>query len=83
MATQAELEQRIRELERKLAEMQGDDESRGVFAAMDALFPPETRQHMRAARKEQLLAFRSLIDRWIARIDDDRPTPKRESIRVD
>ena len=83
MATPAELEQRIKELERKLAELQGEDEGRGIFAAMDALFPPETRQHMRAARKEQLLAFRSLIDRWIARMDEDRPSPKRESIRVD
>lgn len=83
MATQAELEQRIKDLERKLAELQGEDEGRGIFSMMDALFPPETRQHMRAARKEQLLAFRSLIDRWIARIDEDRATPKRESIRVD
>ena len=83
MATQAELEQRIVDLERRIAELQAESTSGGVFALMDQLFPPEARKHMRAARKEQLLAFRSLIDKWIARVDEDKPTPKREAIKVD
>jgi hypothetical protein len=83
MATQAELEQRIADLERRLADLQADASSGGVFALMDQLVPPETRRHMRAAQKEQLLAFRSLLDRWIARVDEDKPTPKREAIKVE
>ena len=83
MATQAELEQRIADLERRIADMQSDQESGGVFSMLGQLFPSEARQHMRNARKEQLLAFRALLDRWIARIDEDKPTPRREAIRVD
>ncbi len=83
MATQAELEQRIADLEKRLAELQGDGEPAGIFSLMDTIFPAETRQHLRAARKEQLLAFRSLLDKWIARMDDEKPTPRREAIRVE
>ena len=83
MATQAELEQRIADLEKRLADLQGDSGSAGLFSLMDAIFPAETRQHMRAARKHQLLAFRSMLDKWIARMDAEKPTPKREAIRVE
>jgi len=83
MATQAELEQRIASLEKRIAELQAESTPGGVFALVDQLFPPETRQHMRAARKEQLLAFRSLIDKWIARVEDDAPAPRREAIKVE
>ena len=83
MATQAELEQRIADLEKRIAELQAEATPGGVFALMDQIFPPETRSHLRAARKEQLLAFRSLLDKWIARMDEDKPTPKREAIRVE
>ena len=82
MATQAELEQRITNLEKRIAELQAESAPGGVFALVDQLFPPETRQHMRAARKEQLLAFRSLIDTWIARVEDS-PAPRREAIKVE
>ena len=83
MATQAELEQRIADLEKRITELQADAAPGGIFALMDQIFPPETRAHMRAARKEQLLAFRSILDKWIARMDDGTPAPKREAIRVD
>ncbi|HZP95593.1 MAG TPA: hypothetical protein VFC31_04545 [Candidatus Limnocylindria bacterium] len=83
MATQAELEQRIADLEKRIAELQAESTPGGVFSLMDQLFPPETRSHLRAARKEQLLAFRSLLDKWIARLDEEKPTPKREAIRVE
>ncbi len=83
MATQTELEQRIADLEKRLADLQGDSGSAGLFSLMDAIFPPETRQHMRTAQKHQLLAFRSMLDKWITRMDEEKPTPKRESIRVE
>ena len=57
--------------------------SAGIFSLMDAIFPAETRQHVRTAQKHQLLAFRSLLDKWIARMDDEKPTPRREAIRVE
>ena len=83
MATQAELEQRIAELERRIAELQKEKDPAGVFTLIDQMFPPATRKHLRAARREQLLAFRSLLDKWIARMEEDRPTPKREAIKVE
>ena len=83
MATQQELEQRIADLERRIGELQSEGTPGGVFALMDQLFPQETRAHMRAARREQLLAFRSLLDKWIARLDEEKPSPKRESIRIE
>lgn len=83
MATQAELEQRIADMEKRIAELQAEATPGGIFALMDQIFPPETRAHLRAARKEQLLAFRSILDKWIARMDEDQPAPKRQAIRVD
>lgn len=83
MATQAELEQRIADLERKITELQADDAPRGMFHLLDQVLPAESREHMRKARKEQLLAFRSLLDRWIDRMDDEKPSPRREAIRVE
>ncbi len=82
MATQAELEQRIADLERRIADMQTES-TPNMFGLLDAIFPSDARQHMRKARKEQLLAFRSLLDKWIDRMDDEKPTPKREAIRVE
>ncbi len=83
MATPQELEQRIADLERKITQLQAEGAPTGIFGLMDQILPPETRGHMRAARKEQLLAFRSLIDKWIARMEEEKPTPKREAIRVE
>lgn len=83
MATQEELERRVAELERKIAEMQSAEPNK-LFGLMDQLFPPETRSHLRTARKEQLLAFRSVLDKWIARMEvEEKPTPHREAIRVE
>jgi hypothetical protein len=83
MTTQAELEQRIADLERRIAELQAEATPGGIFSLMDQVFPSETRAHLRAARKEQLLAVRSLLDKWIARIDEEKATPRREAIRVE
>jgi hypothetical protein len=52
--------------------------------------PEETVQHLRAARREQLLAFRSLIDARIERLEraqtraeERREAVERTEIRVD
>lgn len=50
------------------------------------MFPEEFRTHQRAARREMLLAFRSLIDSRIARIDQtnkEGDTPKATRIKVE
>ena len=85
MATTTELEQRIKELEARLREM--DEERLRIRgrALVDELFPPESRKHMRAAWKEQLMAMRSILDHWIEKQDGDgkTPTKRRESISVE
>ena len=83
----AALEERLAEVEAKAAEAEArarDAEARamgGPMEAMDAMLsvvlPAEARAHMRAARKEQLLAVRSLVDAWIARVDRKAEEPRR------
>ena len=62
---------RMHDLERRLDEMEDRqsaiERSRQV---MRAVVPAATRQHMRAAWRENLLAVRSLLDTWIDRLDD-------------
>src|SRR5207253_7581232 len=67
MATTTELEARIKELEERLEEMEADRDRWGVRSLFDELFPSEARKHMRTARKEQLMAIRSVLDHWIAK----------------
>jgi hypothetical protein len=85
MATTTELEARIKELEAKLREM--DEERLRIRgrALLDEVFPPETRKHMRAAWKEELLAIRSVLDHWIEKQDggSKTDTKRRESISVE
>jgi L-lactate utilization protein LutB len=48
-----------------------------VKSALEPLMPPEEfRTHCRAARKEMLLAFRSLIDAAIEELEK-KPVPKK------
>ena len=85
MATTTELEQRIKELEARLRQM--DEERLRIRgrALVDELFPPDSRKHMRAALKEQLMAMRSILDHWIEKQDGDgkTPTKRHESISVE
>jgi hypothetical protein len=85
------LEQRLEELDQRSSSMERTldramDRSR---AAMDTMVPAETRRHMRAAWRENLLAVRSLIDFWADRLDDgkrsDQPTTGngRENIPIE
>ena len=83
----AELEARIADLERRLPRSERRDSVETAFwAVMRNVFPSETRRHMKAAGREQLLAARSYLDHWIARMDEshaEEKAPVRESIEVE
>ncbi len=72
-----ELESRLRQLEQRERRMGG---MRSLFREV---VPPEVREHLRSARREQLLAFRSFIDHWIERTQREDVSAKRETIAVD
>ena len=60
-------------------------------AAMNTIMPDDTRRHVRAAWRENLLAVRSLIDFWADRLADDpdrkdsssSSNGQREKIQID
>jgi hypothetical protein len=81
-----EQEQRLEELEERINQLENRrrtvERSR---SAVNSIVPSEARQHLRAAGREQLLAVRSLLDYWIARLreEPDKPDTQRENIRID
>ena len=80
------LESRLAELEARAGGAPGRM-SGGPMEAFDAVLaavlPAEALGHMRAARREQLLAMRSVLDRWIERTERTPPERRRrESIPV-
>jgi len=87
-ARAAELEARIAELEARLqgppaAEPRGGIET-AFWATMHRVFPDEARKHLKVAGKEQLLAARVYLDRWIERIDHEKPeTASRPREKID
>jgi hypothetical protein len=75
-----ELERRIAELERRQA--RSDRFRRGAsttetafWALMHRVFPADARRHMKAATREQLMAARTYLDRWIAGLGDEPAEP--------
>ncbi|HEX5039500.1 MAG TPA: hypothetical protein VFW95_05150 [Candidatus Limnocylindria bacterium] len=70
----ADLEARIAALERKSWRSTVDESRSGMetafWALMHALFPEEARKHLKVAGREQLLAARVYLDRWIERLDE-------------
>ena len=83
----ADLEARIADLERRVPRGERRESVEMAFwAIMRNVFPSETRSHMKAAGREQLLAARSYLDHWIAKMDapetEAKPTT-RESIEVE
>ena len=85
------LEQRMDELDQRSSAMEramdkAMDRSR---AAMNSILPNETRRHLRAAGREQLLAVRSLLDYWVEKMgdkpkgDDGNSSQGRENIPID
>ncbi|HEV8470288.1 MAG TPA: hypothetical protein VGR46_11825 [Candidatus Limnocylindria bacterium] len=85
MATATELEARVKQLEERLREMEEQRDRWRGRALMDELFPQETRKHMRAAWKHNLLAMRSVLDHWIEKQENGgtKGTKRRESISVE
>ncbi len=70
----ADLEQRIAELERgaRRARLQAGRSGleEAFWAVMHTVFPDEARKHLRSAGREQLLAARVYLDRWIAGLEE-------------
>jgi hypothetical protein len=84
MATTTELEARIKELEERLRQIDTDRLRERGRALFDEILPPESRKHMRAAWKEELMAVRSILDHWIEKQDNETTgTKRRESISVE
>jgi hypothetical protein len=84
--TTGELEERIADLERRLRRGESRESMETAFwAVMRNVFPEETRRHMKAAGREQLLAARSYLDHWISKMEDKpaAETPTRETIEVE
>ena len=81
------LEGRLAEVEARAADAEArahEAEARSMGSPLEAMetlmgmvLPGEVRGHLRAARKEQLLAMRSLVDVWIARVDRKADEPAR------
>jgi len=40
------------------------------WAGMHTIFPEEARKHLKVAGREQLMAARVYLDKWIARLDE-------------
>lgn len=83
----AQLEARLEELERRLRRPDPRATMETAFwAVMRNVFPDETRTHLKAASREQLLAARSYLDHWISKMGDkaesEAATP-RETIEVE
>ncbi len=74
-ARNAELEARIADLETRVPRPQAEDGGRSgieaaFWAAMHTIFPEEARKHFKVAGREQLMAARVYLDKWIARLDE-------------
>lgn len=71
----AELEARIADLERRSWRSTVDEGRSGVetafWAAVHTIFPEEARKHLKVAGREQLMAARVYLDKWIARLDEE------------
>jgi hypothetical protein len=81
-----ELETRIADLEARLRRGERRESIETAFwALMHNVFPDETRKHMKAAGREQLLAARAYLDHWINKMgeEDEGPAPERETIEVE
>jgi hypothetical protein len=75
---------RLDELERRLDRMEDRQTAlERSRAMMNAMVPPETRKHLRAAGRENLLAVRSLLDYWIGRLRDESEPQKEDKGRED
>ena len=91
----ADLERRIAALERRtpraIMEQSRSGLEEAFWAVTHSVFPEEARRHLKAATKEQLMAARFYLDRWIAGLEEhgasDEPVapspPASEKIEVE
>ena len=84
MTDQTALEARIKELEARLARLErpADRVADQLESVIRTVVPDETRTHMRAAWREQLLALRAFLDHWIEADAMDGAAAGRERIEV-
>ena len=90
-ARTAELEARIADLERRVPRPSTDEGGRSGFetafwAMMHTIFPEEARKHLKVAGREQLMAARVYLDRWITRLDEqeaEKASRPHEKIEVE
>ncbi len=82
-----DLEDRLAELEQRLAavEARSARAPRGLIGLWRDVVPSEVRTHLRAARKERLLAARALLDHRIEHLEKEPSDalPRQESISLD
>lgn len=82
--TTSDLNARIEELETRLRELEKrEDRMSPMRTLMREILPAEARDHLRSARREQLLAVRSVIDHWIERAERHDTAEKRERITLE
>ena len=64
-------DERLAELEARLERLERTPSLKARGRTMlDKVMPPEASEHFRNAGREQLLGVRSIVDFWIARIDE-------------
>ena len=64
-------DERLAELEARLERLERTPSLKARGRSMlDKVMPPEASEHFRNAGREQLLGVRSIVDFWIARIDE-------------
>ena len=82
-----DLAARLERLERRSRGQEARETMETAFwAIMRNVFPDETRRHLKAASREQLLAARSYLDHWIAKMGDESASEartERETIEVE
>ncbi len=86
----AELERRIAELERRSPRAMLQEGKSGMeeafWAVTHSLFPEEARRHLKSATREQLMAARVYLDKWIGRLDEqesESSAPARPHEKID
>jgi hypothetical protein len=82
-------DERLAELEARLQRLEKAPTLRARGRTMmDKVMPPEASEHFRNAGREQLLGVRSIVDFWIARLDEaderaSRGSSERETIEIE
>jgi len=87
----ADLESRIAELEQRSWRTSMDQGRSGIetafWATVHTVFPQEARKHLKVAGREQLMAARVYLDKWIERLDEqeanEEASASREKIDVE